>query len=272
MKNIGIFLLVCFLHSCQGGSNSDSLGYSYEAKEADFEEQTQPSGDLKSLDRKIIKTADIRFQVTDLEASTKKLEHITEKYSGFISSMNQTNSNYELNNYVTVRIPSEKLDTFISEIEKESIFTNYKRTKSEDVSEEFVDITTRMTTKKEVRDRYIDILRNKAKTVQDVLDAEDKIRVVQEEIESIEGRLKYLNNQISLSTVNVELYQEVPYVSPPNINKKPFLAKIKQGFSNGWDLVLNIIVGLVTIWPIILILIFLFLIRGYFKPFSKKKP
>jgi len=70
----------------------------------------------------------------------------------------------------------DKFDAFLTAIEAESIYTDYKNINSNDVTEEFTDITIRLKTKKEVRDRYIDILRNKAKTVKDILDAEDKIR------------------------------------------------------------------------------------------------
>ncbi len=270
MKNLGFLLLICMLASCGGSSDQGSYQPAYEEKRS-YKESSQPGNDEQSVERKIIKTAEIRFQVKDLSASTENITAITERFSGFVSNLYQANSNYELSNNLTIRVPAEKLDEFMVEIEKESIFTNYKRISSQDVTEEYVDITTRLETKKEVRDRYIDILRNKAKTVQDILDAEEKIRVIQEEIESIEGRIKYLNNQADLSTVVVDLYQEVEYVKAPDIYKKSFLTKLKEGLSNGWDLVLDIIVGLVTIWPVILIIVLFILFRKKIRnPFKRK--
>ena len=251
------------LYSCHGESSFSTMQSEATSKEAAYYDQDEQaeSDDFQTVDRKIIKTADLRFQVNDLKESTSRIEQLTKSYQGLISSMNQTNSNYSVNNYLTIRIPAEKLDAFLAEIEKESIYTNYTRIHSQDVTEEYLDISTRLKTKKEVRDRYIEILRNRAKTVKDILDAEEKIRVIQEEIESIEGRLKFLNNQTSMSTVNVEIYQKVTYVQSPDVYRKPFLAKVKEGFVNGWYLIQNILIGLINLWPIVLIFLLLFVLR-----------
>ena len=226
----------------------------------DTDEQSSKS-DSETTARKIIQRAEMRFQVEDLKKSTKQIEALTDRYKGFISGMNQTNATYSINNSLLIRIPSEKLKAFISEIEKESIHTNYTRINSTDVTEEYLDITTRLVTKKEVRDRYIEILRNKAKTVKDVLDAEEKIRIIQEEIESIEGRLKYLDSKTAMSTINVEIYQKVEYVKSPQVFEKPFITKVKEGFLDGWELIQQLVIGLITIWPILLIILLLFVIR-----------
>ena len=160
---------------------------------------------------------------------------------------------------MTLRIPAEVLEKFLAEVEQESIYTHYKRIYVQDVTEEFVDKTSRLNTKKEVRDRYIAILRDKAGTVEDILNAEDKIRVIQEEIEAIEGRLKYLDNQTALSTVSIEMYQK----SDENtvVYEKSFFTKIADGFMDGWQLIKETLIGLVTIWPILLVALAAFLAR-----------
>ncbi len=257
MKYFGSLILILCLCACHSQSDQGSLTES--RLEFDDSEQ-QSSSDFES-DRKVIKTAEIRFQVKDLNSTTNEIKRISENYSGSIANMSQVNNNYEISNHITVRIPSEKLDSFLAEVEKESIFTNYKRISAQDVTEEFLDITTRLNTKKEVRNRYIEILRDKAKSVEDILNAEEKIRVIQEEIESIEGRIKYINNKAALSTININIYQEVEYVSKPNVYKKPFITKVKEGFSNGWSLIVNIVIGLINIWPIILIFIIFLIFR-----------
>lgn len=273
MKYLGILVLLSLFSSCQSRSANESYYTAAPDEQSGFREGSeQPLA--KDLDmapeRKIIKTAEIRFQVSDLKASTKKIEEITAQFGGFVSSMNQTNSDYSRENYITVRVPADKFDPFIQEIEKESVYTNQIQVNSEDVSEEYQDLSTRLNTKKEVRDRYIDILRNKAKSVEDILAAEEKIRVIQEEIESVEGRLKFLNDKTALSTVNIAIYQEVDYVKPPQVYRKPFFTKLKEGFVNGWVLIQQIFIGLVTIWPILLILALLFFMRKRIRAVFKK--
>lgn len=268
MKNLGFLILICIFSSCHSQSGQEFMSESKQFDQSELDEDSNESS--MESDRKIIKTAEIKFQVNDINVSSVNIQKLTESFSGSISSMAQVNNTYEISNHITVRIPSEKLDEFLSALEKESMFTNYKQISSQDVTEEFLDISTRLNTKKEVRDRYIDILRNKAKTVEDILNAEDKIRVIQEEIESIEGRIKYINDKALMSTVNINIYQEVEYVNTPTTYKKPFMTKIKEGFSNGWDLVLSILIGLITIWPILLLFIVFFLLRRKIFKFLKR--
>ena len=93
------------------------------------------------------------------------------------------------------------------------------------MTEEFIDIEQRLKNKKEVQRRYIEILQNKAKTVEDVLAAEDKIRIIQEEIESREGRLRYLKDNIALSTINIEMYQELEQGEAEIVYEKGFFVR-----------------------------------------------
>ena len=59
--------------------------------------------------------------------------------------------------------------------------------------------------------------------------------------------------------------EEVAYAKKPNLYKKPYLTKLKEGFTNGWSLVQGITIGLVSIWPILLILGILFFMRKKIK-------
>lgn len=275
MKNFVIVLLLILLSACNSEANMDMAQASMATESADYYEGeaqklADTEEDAKPMERKLIKTADIRFQVADLAESSKKIEALTQQFAGFITGMYQSNNHYSIHNNLTIRIPADELDRFLEAVEKESIYTARKQITAQDVTEEYVDISTRLEAKKAVRDRYISILRERAQSVKDILDAEEKIRVIQEEIESIEGRIKFINNRTTLSTVNVEIYQEVEYQAPAG-HEKSFFSKLKDGFLNGWTLILDIAVGLVTIWPILLILTLLLIFRKRIRaPFRKK--
>ena len=129
----------------------------------------------------------------------------------------------------------------------------HKNITSTDVSEEYVDLQTRLATKLEVKQRYDAILRSKAKTVEDLLKAEDKIRVLQEEIEAAQGRLKFLSNKVALSTIQIDLYQTVTYTETPKTLTTPFGSRAKKSVSLGWEMVQSIFLGLLYIWPLLLI-------------------
>ena len=95
------------------------------------------------------------------------------------------------------------------------------------------------------------MLLTQAKTVQEILSIEKQIGELRTEIESIEGRLKYLQNRISYSTLTVTFYQEI---STP----VGFSSKFKEGLKNGWNGFVWFLVGLINIWPFLLVLLVIF--------------
>ena len=116
-----------------------------------------------------------------------------------------------------------------------------------DVTEEFLDIQARVKTKKELELRYIDLLK-KARNVTEILEIEKQIGLLRAEIESIEGRLKYLEDQVSFSTLTMTFYETVP-------NESAFGKQFQNGFRNGIDNLMWFFVGLTNIWPFIVIII-----------------
>jgi hypothetical protein len=151
---------------------------------------------------------------------------------------------------MTIRVPAPLLDSLMNAIAQNAEHVHYRNLQSQDVTEEFVDIETRLRTKKEVRDRYLDLLRNKAKTLSEVLDAEEKIRVLQEEIEAQEGRLKFLNDQIAMSTLTLELYQPTTFQREPEAVSYPFGARLIDNLKEGFRLLQSLVLGAIYLWPV----------------------
>ncbi len=228
-------------------------------------EYSAPNDEQPSPLNAIIKKANYKFQVESVDISTKNIEAIVKQHNGFVADMNLVTISTEISNAFTIRVPSQNFETLMSAMGAEALYTNYKRINTEDVSEEFIDIESRLKTKKEVRDRYIDILKNKAKTVTDVLKAEEQIRILQEEIEAKEGRLRYLQSKVSLSTIHLEIYQHVRFQESPDVFEKPYFVEAKQGFLNGWSMLLGISLLLVNIWPLFILGIVIFWKRKWIK-------
>lgn len=221
---------------------------------------------------KLIRTADLRFQVKDIQLSGENIEKLAVAYKAYVSNASLNSTNYESNNTMTIRVPSENFDVLLKAISKESIFMERRNVSTQDVTEEFVDITTRLKTKKEVEARYIEILRTKAKTVKEILEAEEQIRQIREEIESREGRLKYLQNQVSYSTITVQIFEQIEYRESPQELTETFGSKASSGFSQGWQAIQNLVIGLITFWPLLLSgAIVFFLIRKKIRSNKKTK-
>lgn len=202
---------------------------------------------------KLIRTADMRFQVKDLELSSAAIEKKVTEHGAYVSNANMSSSNAEATNTITIRVPNKDFEVLLKDIAQESIYMERKNVSTQDVTEEYVDIAARLKTKKEVEARYVDILRNKAKTVEEVLKAEEQIRILREEIEAREGRLNYLQNQVSYSTITVQVFQQIEYHENPQELTESFGSKASSGFGQGWTVIQNIVIGIITIWPLILI-------------------
>ena len=282
MKKLFFFFILLFAISCQSNSekNISAAPDGYMETEEPSPRQSTPNYEQKSraessavpIKRKIIKTAEVRMEVKNLAKSSKDVQALVERYNGFVSNLNMANSNYELSAQISLKVPAKDFQTLLDSIKKQAIFLNYERIHTDDVTEEYVDIQTRLKTKKEVRDRYIDILRNKAKNVKDILMAEDKIRVIQEEIEAAEGRLKFLSTNVSLSTVSVELYQKIEYKPNPETYSNSFWNRLGRSFKNGLEFFEELTLGLISIWPLILIFGLLFGFRKrIFRRFRRKR-
>ncbi len=258
MKKIllGLFTLI-FVVSCQDASKESFATEAMDAEimEAPMTEQS-PNVAMTAIKipdtRKIIWTGNLELQVKNVDTVTKKISKICDKYGAFVSDMSLTNTNYEISNNITVRVKSKDFTKLISDIKGSSIFIRRVEINSNDVTEEFIDIESRLKTKKEVRERYIDILKNKAGEIKDVIAAEEAIRTITEEIEAKEGRLRYLSNKVDLSTVNTLIFQKVDFKSEPNVYEKPYVTKMVEALKNGWAMVTEILLFVLNIWPFIL--------------------
>lgn len=254
MKNYFAILLMLFIITACGRTTdryapilteaSEGAGY-YEKSAVSDESPIIPEEPV--IERKIIKEGWMRIEVKDYIRDLKSIKGMVEKHKGYISNEYESSSDYSLNNSLTIRVPSTLFDSLVGDIEEVAEKVTGKNITLKDVTEEFIDIETRLRTKKEVEERYLDILK-KASTVKDILLVEEQLRIIREEIEAKEGRLKYLQNQVSLSTLNLELYQDLSY--QPGFK---FFKKIGDALQGGWNGLLNIIVGLVYLWPILLI-------------------
>ncbi len=118
-----------------------------------------------------------------------------------------------------------------------------------------MDLTSRLATKKAVQAKYDQILRSKAKTVDEDLKTEEKLRILQEEIEAAEGRLKLMVNQTSLSTIQVDFYQTVEYKEEPESYVMTFGDKAANSLGYGWSFIKGASLVLLTLWPVLLLAI-----------------
>lgn len=216
----------------------------YEAAAVETDEE------ITVTDRKIIKAGNINFRTSDIESTRTGIIAATEKQGGYISKNEITDHGYRIQCNLEIRVPFAKFDTLLKNIESNAEDIESQQMHATDVTEEFIDIEARLQTKKTLESRYRELL-SRAISVEDILKIEEEIGKLREEIESVEGRLRYLNDRVSLSTLNVSFYVK-------KIGESGNSSRFGESLSDGWSGLLSFVFGLVSIWPFILVMVAVF--------------
>ena len=297
MKNILTILILLFtLNACnQGPTAKNDLGYINE--DIPITERMEgipipppPSGEMiqstvtesmevkikddikdqnsNEIQKKIIKDGRIGIEVLDLEVTKTKINTLVKTNGGFYANDRFDDSKYESTFSLKIRIPSSKFENFISELESYKGTVKYKEINARDVTSEFIDLETRLSNKRKYLNRYGELLK-KANTVKDILLIENEVRQLEEEIESTVGRLKYLNDLVGYSTLDLVLTKKKDFKYDPKVQDS-FIERLKQSFSNGWNSFVDFILLIFRLWPFWLILpVLIYFIRKYRRKIKK---
>ena len=226
--------------------------------------------------RKIIRNADLQLETSNPEEAKKKINAIAESKKGLVFEATQSSSNNTARprNTVsmTLRVPSDKFNEALEEIRKSVDRVVSESVKGRDVTEEFIDIEARLKTKKALEERFLEIMKQ-SKSVADALRVQRELANVRTEIERIEGRKRFLENQSSFSTIKLTLR------TPTAISGSStgFFYELKEAVGNGFGAALTFILFLVqfaiTILPFLIIVVLpIFLILRYFwKKYRQKR-
>ncbi|QMU28106.1 DUF4349 domain-containing protein [Adhaeribacter radiodurans] len=235
-----------------------------DASYAKHEEQ-QAISKSSPIDAKIIRTANLKFQVSDFKKSTSAINQLIQQYKAQLLTANETRTDNTLENNLIIKVLPAQFESLLTGITEQSIYLDSKNIIAEDVTTEYIDISARLKTKKAVEARYLDLLKQ-AKTVKDIITVEEQLRQMQEEIESTEARLTYLNRQTNYNTINLNYYQKLATTSLPDTS---FAVRVRNALQGGWDFMVALLIGLLHLWPLLLVIpIFI----HYFRKFIRKYP
>lgn len=215
---------------------------SYEANESDKK---------IPVEQKIIKTGSVRFETNDLEKTYQHIFLAAKKYKSNIQNDSEGKEYGSIYKRMTVRVPSQNFDLFLNEISQGVTFFDTKEVSAEDVTEQYIDIEARLIAKKRLENRYLELLK-KATKVTEILEIEKQLSAIREEIESKQGQLLYLQNQISMSTITIEFYKNVAENEGATIS---YGSKIWNGIVSGFNSFSDFLISLISVWPFLILLV-----------------
>lgn len=191
-----------------------SVADSAENSDSNFASQTgspPPAKTAAARTRKIIHNCQIGLVVDDYKQFESRLPTMVADYGGFVAS-NDTDRRY-LDNQSgtwTVRIPVSQYAAFLNGVNSLG-FAESRTENAQDVTEEFVDTEARVKTKRQLESRILKMLDERTGKLADVLEIERELARVREEVERMEGRIRYLKDRTSLATVTIRCREEQEY-------------------------------------------------------------
>lgn len=214
------------------------------------------------IPQKIIKEAFLKFETDDLENTYNQIKTAIAANKASVQNDSQEKDYGTITRRLTIRIPSQNFDPFLESISKGVSYFDEKNISSQNVTEEYIDLTSRLNTKRKLEERYIEILK-KATKVSEILEIEKQISAIREEIEAKQGQLKYLESRVSESTVTIEFYKTIAQKEGVKIS---YGSKIWNSIQSGFFSLSDFLLSLISVWPfIILICVLAYFIRKRFK-------
>ena len=202
--------------------------------------------------KKIIRDGELNIRVQNLEMAKKRIDTLTQSYQGYYANESYNNREKEISYNLKIRIQADYFERFIADLEAGNGEVIYKEIEARDVTDQFIDLETRLENKRNYLKRYTALL-NKANSIEDILDVQENIRRLEEEIESTLGRLKYLNDQVDYSTLSLLLLQKKDFKYRP-VHQDRFTERLKQALSGGWNGFISFLILMVRLWPFWIIL------------------
>ncbi len=201
-------------------------------------------------DSKIIKTATLKLEVKDFKKYNDYLHNAVIQYGAYVAQEDQNLTEEKSETTITIKVPVPQFENMMNKLPDDGKVTE-KKISTEDVTGEVVDTKSRLEAKKQMRLKYLEFLKQ-SKNMEEVLQVQNEINTIQEQIESAAGRVAFLNNQSAMSTINLTFYQPLEGYNPTDIAPS-FLTRLSNAFKTGAGWVLELFVGLVSIWPLLLI-------------------
>jgi hypothetical protein len=209
--------------------------------------------DIVTDEKKVIRSGNIGLKVDDLEDARQVIDSLVLYFGGYYSNESFNDFDHQAMYHLTARVPSASFEPFTEGIETSGFRVADKNISARDVTEEYIDLEMRLANRRRYLERYNELLKQ-AGTIKDIIDIEENTRKLEEEIESAEGRLKYLTGQIDYSTLYITLTQEKEFRFRPD-RRDGFYERLKQSLSGGWYGLIDFSLFIIRLWPFWIILV-----------------
>jgi hypothetical protein len=189
----------------------------------------------------IVRTGNASIEVDSLTRGLAALRRLAAGVGGYVGNTTVQSGREQLRRAVIeVKVPADRFDDLTAGLEPLGRL-EFVNVAAEDVGEEFVDLTARAANARRLEDRLIDLLATRTGKLQDVLSVERELARVREEIERLEGRMRYLKSRAALSALSITLHEP-----PPVVATHPGRSVVAEAFRQAWRNFVAILAGAIA--------------------------
>jgi hypothetical protein len=200
----------------------------------------------------VIRTGQAFIEVDKVDPAILKIRQLSAQVGGYITNSSISGGRDQIRQATfELKIPAPKYDQAVGMLSTIGKVETVNST-AQDVGEEFVDVTARVNNSRRLEERLISLLANRTGKLDEVLRVERELARVREEIERYEGRLRYLNARVAMSTLTVTVHEPAPILgNSPGEN--PIAAALRRAWKNFIALLAGSIAALGVVIPLALV-------------------
>jgi hypothetical protein len=200
----------------------------------------------------IIRTGQAFIEVEKVDPAVLKVRQLAAQVGGYITNSSISGGRDQIRQAtLELKIPSPKYDQAVESLptigKVETVTSN-----AQDVGEEFVDVTARVTNARRLEERLITLLANRTGKLDEVLRVERELARVREEIERYEGRLRYLSSRVAMSTLTITVHEPAPILGN-NPGENAIAAALRRAWRNFIGLLAGAIASLGVVIPLAMV-------------------
>lgn len=267
----------------EGADIVESEDYDLPQDEANNSQEEKDNKQIKTADsskatlqEKLVYTCDLTIQTLKYDETIKAINEKIKEYNGIIEQQTESDNSYNwyysdyvkregtLNNYIKVRIPTEKYNDFLSSIEGNGKVIN-KSQNVENISKTYYETEAIIESLKIQEERLLEMLKS-ADKIEDMITVEARLTEVQTELNKQKTLLSSMDMDVDYSTINLNIEEVLEYSqSEPGQKTNTFIDRLKNTIVDSWKSFLNaleellflvirlvpaLIIGLIILVPI----------------------
>lgn len=215
-----------------------------------------PTPTVPASERKLIQNGALSLVVDRVEDEITKLAEIADKLGGRVDSVGLYNSGDvgKKRATVVIRVPAVNFSAGMEQIKSTARKVETENISTEDITEKFIDMQARLKNLRAEENQYLDIMQ-KAVKIDDVLKVSQRLYLVRQQIEQLQGQMNYLSRQVDMSVITVDLSSE-PDIDTMNVVWSPSttVKEATQGLISGLYTFLKIVIYLaIYLLPIVIL-------------------